>query len=62
MISDKYRIEMRCILPDSPKRYTQEVVEMAKERKTFLVLQRDLVIWRIESSPKNRKIRFKMNL
>lgn len=47
MLSDKYEIEMRYILPYSTQQYNAQMVDVAKERKICLALNRDLVIWRL---------------
>ena len=46
MLTDKYEIEMRYILPYSTQQYNAQMVESAKERNACLGLNRDLVIWR----------------
>jgi DNA modification methylase len=47
ILSDKYNIEMRYILPYSSQQYTPQAVEIAKEKQKCLTLNRDLVIWKI---------------
>jgi len=47
MLYDKYEIEMRYILPYSTQQYNAQMVEKAKEEKICLVLNRDLIIWRL---------------
>lgn len=46
MLSDKYEIEMRYILPYSTQQYTPQMVDGAKEKNICLALNRDLVVWR----------------
>lgn len=45
MLADKYKIEMRYILPYSTQQYNAQMVEVAKEKNICLGLNRDLVIW-----------------
>jgi len=45
MLSNKYEIEMRYILPYSTQQYNAQMVEKAKEKKECLALHRDLIIW-----------------
>lgn len=45
MLQDKYKIEMRYILPYSTQQYNAQMVEKAKTKGTCLVLHRDLVVW-----------------
>jgi len=45
MLSNKYEIEMRYILPYSTQQYNAQMVERAKEKKECLALHRDLIIW-----------------
>jgi len=45
MISDKYRIKMRYILPYSTEQYNGNQVNIMKEEKKVLSLIRDLVVW-----------------
>lgn len=46
MLSDKYEIEMRYILPYSTQQYNAQMVDIAKEKNKCLCLNRDLVIWK----------------
>lgn len=48
MLSDKYEIEMRYILPYSTQQYTPQMVDSAKEERLCLGLNRDLVVWRLK--------------
>lgn len=48
MISKKYCIEMRYILPYSTQQYNAQMVEKAKEAKKCLGLWRDLIVWRLK--------------
>ena len=45
MLQDKYKIEIRYILPYSTQQYNAQMVEKAKTKGTCLVLHRDLVVW-----------------
>jgi len=45
MLSSKYRIKMRYILPYSTQQYNAQMVEKAKETNECLVINRDLVVW-----------------
>lgn len=47
MLKIKYKIEMRYILPYSPNRYNAQMMKEAKKVSKCLVLNRDLVIWRL---------------
>lgn len=44
----KYKIEMRYILPYSTQQYNAQMVNLAKEKNICLGLNRDLVIWRLK--------------
>jgi len=46
MFPDKYRIDMRYILPYSTEQYIPQQVEKSKELNKCLGLNRDLVIWK----------------
>ncbi len=48
LLSDKYEIEMRYILPYSTQQYNGTQVEKAKSEKICLALNRDLVVWRMK--------------
>ncbi len=48
MLHDKYEIEMRYILPYSTQQYNAQMVEKAKKEKVCLVLNRDLIVWRLK--------------
>ncbi len=48
MLQEKYNIEMRYILPYSTQQYNAQMVEKAKEEKVCLVLNRDLIVWRLK--------------
>ncbi len=48
MLSTKYFIEMRRILPYSIQQYKPQIVEKAKEKNKCLNLIRDLVVWRLK--------------
>ena len=48
MLSDKYEIEMRYILPYSTQQYNAQMVDKAKELNICLGLNRDLVVWRMK--------------
>ncbi len=45
MLFDKYEIEMRYVIPYSTQQYNGTQVEIAKDQKKCLTLNRDLVIW-----------------
>jgi len=45
MLADKYRIEMRYILPYSTQQYNAQQVEIMKEAQKCMALHRDLVVW-----------------
>jgi len=45
MLSDKYKIVMRYLLPYSTQQYNAQQVEIAKKEKVCLSLIRDLVVW-----------------
>jgi hypothetical protein len=46
MMSDKYRIDIRYILPYSTQQYNAQMVDKSKEINKCLCLNRDLVVWR----------------
>lgn len=48
MLTGKYDIEMRYILPYSSQQYNAQMVEKAKAENKTLGLNRDLVIWKIK--------------
>ncbi|MBD3341221.1 MAG: hypothetical protein GF353_19095 [Candidatus Lokiarchaeota archaeon] len=50
MIKDQYEIEMRYILPDSKQQYLPQMVEKAREKNVCLVLNRDLVVWKLDKN------------
>jgi len=47
MLSDKYQIEMRYVLPYSTQQYNGNMVNKAKEANVCLNIVRDLVVWRL---------------
>jgi len=48
MLSSKYSISARYILPYSTAQYIPQMVNKAKERQYCLCLHRDLVVWRLK--------------
>ena len=47
ILSRKYKIEMRYILPYSTQQYLPQMVDKAKEWKVCLCSHRDLVVWKL---------------
>jgi DNA modification methylase len=47
MLSNKYEIEMRYILPYSTQQYNAQMVNKAKDERICLANNRDLIIWRL---------------
>jgi len=48
MVSDKYKIEMRYVLPYSTQQYSALWVERAKNKKQCLILNRELTIFKLK--------------
>jgi hypothetical protein len=48
MIYDKYRIDMRYVIPYSTQQYNGTQVDKAKAENICLSLHRDLIVWRIK--------------
>jgi site-specific DNA-adenine methylase len=48
MVSDKYNVEMRYILPYSTEQYLPQMVNKAKENNKCLSTFRDLMVWRMK--------------
>lgn len=48
MLSKWYKIEGRYILPYSTQQYNAQMVEKAKEENKCLVLNRDLIVWKMK--------------
>ncbi len=49
ILKDKYRIENRYVIPYSTQQYTALWVDRAKKAKKCLILNRELVVWRLSN-------------